>query len=109
MTEVQQLIQECEKFALYIANADAQTWNSLCRALTLIWQDHLGEEKVFDFLGFDRCHRAVDRMFGNYFHSYCPSDLKNLFYQNSRAVVALTAQEILFRIKAELEIGNYFE
>lgn len=109
MTETELLIQECEKFALYIANRDASTWNTLCCDLTSIWKKYKDEERQFDFLGFDRCHRVVDGMYGNYFHAYCENSLKNLFYRHSRAVIALTSQEILFRIKAELELGNYFE
>jgi hypothetical protein len=109
MTNEQLLIEECSKFALYVANQDADAWNSLCRDLTSIWKENTGEERIFDFLGFDRCHKTVGGMFGNYFHAYCLDELKNLFYQHSRAVIALASQEILFRIKAELELGNYYE
>jgi hypothetical protein len=103
----QQLIEECSKFALYIENRDANTWNKLCKELTVLYKEN--EERVFDFLGFDLCHKVVDGMYGNYFHAYCTNELKNLFYQHSRAVKALASQELLFRVKAELEIGNYYE
>lgn len=103
----QLLIDECSSFALCVANNDAKIWNKLCCDLTVLYKGN--EERVFDFLGFDACHKVVDIMYGNYFHAYCSAELKNLFYQHSRAVKALAAQEILFRIKAELEIGNYYE
>jgi hypothetical protein len=109
MTNEQLLIEECSKFALYIANKDAKTWNDLCRDLTIIWKKNLNDEKIFDFLAFDRCHRTVGGMSGKYLHSCCPAELKNLFYRNNRAVIALTSQEIMFRIKDELKIGNYYE
>lgn len=108
----QRLIEECGKFALHIENRDAKAWNKLCREMTALYIDskEQGEdERVFDFIGFDLCHKVVDGMYGNYFHAHCLDDLKNLFYRHSRAVIALTAQEILFRIKGELEIGNYYE
>lgn len=109
---VEELIDECKSFALYIQNRDAKTWNGLCCCLTEIWKEYNQEnskENVFDFLGFDQCHKVVDGMYGNYFHAHCRGELKNLFYQLSRAVKALAAQELLFSIKRELEIGNYYD
>lgn len=103
----ERLIEECDNFALYVANRDGDTWNALCRELTTLYREN--DEKVFDFLGFDLCHRVVDGMFGDYFHRFCEDDLKCVFYKRSRAVIALTSQEILFQIKRELEIGNYYE
>ena len=108
MTDVDQLIQECSKFALFVANRDADTWNGLCRRLTSIWKES-ESEKNFDFVGFNSCHRVADGMFGTYFHAHCQDNLRNLFYQHSRAVIALAAQEILFRVKRELQIENYYE
>jgi hypothetical protein len=107
-----ELIEECHRFALHIENRDAKTWNNLCRELTVLYKcnkERGGEEKVFDFVGFDACHKVVDGMYGDYFHAHCADKLKNLFYQRSRAVKALAAQEVLFHIKAELEIGNYYD
>lgn len=101
------LIEECEKFALYIANEDANTWNGLCRELTVLYKEN--DEEVFDFLALDCCYKVANEMLGNYFHRFCQDELKALFYRHSRGVIAHAAAEILFRIKRELEIGNYYE
>ena len=102
----QALREELHKFVLYLENCDGIEWNKLMRDLSRI---HRENPVSFSAIGASRASEFVTQKFGQYFYSFCPSDLQSDFHNFGNEIKALAAADIVNGAGIEFEIGNYFD
>lgn len=102
----QALREELHKFVLYLENCDGIEWNKLMRDLSCI---HKENSSNFSSLGVARASEFVSQKFGQYFYSFCPSDLQSDFHNFGNEIKALAAADIVNGAGVEFELDNYFD
>jgi hypothetical protein len=100
----QTVIEESQKFVLYLENCDGNDWNSLMQQLSEIYQSRGG--LLFFGLGFELCCVFAEKHFGQYWYSFCPQDLKYDFRLAQNSVILFAAAEILAGAGEEFKLGN---
>lgn len=100
------VIDEAQKFVLYLENVDGFDWNNLMRQLSALYQARQG--LMFFGLGMDYCLNYVEKYFNAYWGSFCAQHVKYDFRMSRKSVVLFAAAEILAGASEEFKLGNFF-
>lgn len=100
------VIDEAQKFILYLENVDGLSWTHLMRQLSALYQTRRGS--MFFGLGMSYSVNYADRYFQPYWNNYCTQHVKHEFRVSKESVVLFAAAEILAGANEEFKIGNFY-
>lgn len=100
------VIDEAQKFVLYLENCDGNSWNQLMQQLSSFYQSKNG---LFFFgFGIELCVNFAEKYFGQYWYSFCSQEAKYDFRLAQQSVILFAAAEILADTNAEFNLGNFY-